>query len=183
MSQYYLMAQLPSLEGVSNTTPLPITEERFSELCERFLSDKELAALRKITTSPPLEQEPSGSRLIDAWNREERFLRLALAAARSEKLGKSLTSGEPLPVSAVTAAKNAVLIDDPLEAERFLLRQRFEFLELIRPTDSFSNDAVYYYAIKLKLLCRMRSFDAVAGEAAYKNIYSSVLKRANREVI
>ena len=38
MAEYYLMSQLPSLDGVGENTPLPITEERFSELCHRFLS-------------------------------------------------------------------------------------------------------------------------------------------------
>ena len=34
MNQYYLIAQLPSLEIASETTALPITEERFYELCK-----------------------------------------------------------------------------------------------------------------------------------------------------
>ncbi len=33
MNQYYLIAQLPSLEIAGETTALPITEERFYELC------------------------------------------------------------------------------------------------------------------------------------------------------
>ena len=34
MNQYYLIAQLPSLETAGETTALPITEERFYELCK-----------------------------------------------------------------------------------------------------------------------------------------------------
>ena len=34
MNQYYLIAQLPSLEIANETTALPITEERFYELCK-----------------------------------------------------------------------------------------------------------------------------------------------------
>ena len=41
--------------------------------------------------------------------------------------------------------------------------------------DSFSEDFVFYYWLKLKLLSRMRQFDKVSGEKAYKNIYNSIL--------
>ena len=37
MAEYYLIAQLPSLDGVGENMPVPITEERFLELCCRFL--------------------------------------------------------------------------------------------------------------------------------------------------
>mgnify|MGYP005612931661 CR=1 FL=1 len=40
MAEFYLVSQLPSLEGLSDNSPLPITEERFMELCSRFLSKK-----------------------------------------------------------------------------------------------------------------------------------------------
>ena len=40
MSLYYLTAQLPSLDTVGAGSPLPITEERFVELCHRFLWTK-----------------------------------------------------------------------------------------------------------------------------------------------
>ena len=48
MAEYYFMSQLPSLDGISDQLPLPITEERFLELCHRFLGKKaqrEIAAL------------------------------------------------------------------------------------------------------------------------------------------
>ena len=40
MAEYYLISQLPSLDGLSENVPMPITEERFFELCERFLNKK-----------------------------------------------------------------------------------------------------------------------------------------------
>ena len=40
MAEYYLISQLPSLDGISEATPVPITEERFLELCSRYLSPK-----------------------------------------------------------------------------------------------------------------------------------------------
>ena len=40
MAEYYFMSQLPSLDGIGEQVPLPITEERFLELCHRFLGKK-----------------------------------------------------------------------------------------------------------------------------------------------
>lgn len=40
MAEYYLISQLPSLDGIHDNAPLPITEERFTELCDRFLKKR-----------------------------------------------------------------------------------------------------------------------------------------------
>jgi len=68
-----------------------------------------------------------------------------------------------------------VEIENPLEAENFLLRYRLNFLETLRPMDSFSEDYIFYYALKLKLILRIRQFDVALGEATYKDIYNSIL--------
>ena len=48
MAEYYFISQLPSLEGIGESSPLPITEERFSELCERFLGKRAQEIMKKI---------------------------------------------------------------------------------------------------------------------------------------
>ena len=68
-------------------------------------------------------------------------------------------------------------IKNPLEAEKFLLQYRLRFLETIRPMDNFSEDFIFYYGLKLKLILRIRQFDTQVGEATYKNIYNSILNR------
>ena len=50
-----------------------------------------------------------------------------------------------------------------------------QILETLRPMDNFSEEYIYYYGIKLKLIQRIRQFDIVAGEEAYKSIYNSIL--------
>ena len=37
---YYLMSQLPSLDGITEDKDMPITEDRFLELCSRYVSGK-----------------------------------------------------------------------------------------------------------------------------------------------
>ncbi len=176
MAEYYLISQLPSLDGISENTPLPITEERFTELCNRFLGKKSQAAMRKLTLSPPKNIQRTDSVLIDAWNESERNLRFALGKVRAEKMKKTFdTENRVFPVEYIKAASVATDMENPMEAEEYLNRYRLEILETLRPMDSFSEDYIFYYGLKLKLILRIRQFDTKAGEKAYKNIYNSIL--------
>ena len=176
MAEYYLISQLPSLDGISENTPLPINDERFTELCKRFLGKREREAMDKLTLSPSRSVELTGSRLIDAWNESERNLRFALGKARAEKMKKTFDTGNrAFPVEYVKAASAATEMDNPMKAEEYLNRFRLEILETLRPMDSFSEDYIFYYGLKLKLLLRIRQFDTKNGEKAYKNIYNSIL--------
>ena len=176
MAEYYLISQLPSLDGINENTPLPITEERFTELCDRFLGKRSQRAIKKLSLSPPKNSDSSGSVLIDAWNESERTLRFALGKARAEKMKKPFdTENRTFPVEYIKAASTATEIENPLEAEKYLNSYRMEILETLRPMDSFSEDYVFYYGLKLKLLLRIRQFDTKLGEKAYKKIYNSIL--------
>jgi hypothetical protein len=184
MAEYYLISQLPSLDGISENTPLPITEERFTELCSRFLSKKAKDSFEKLTLAPSRISENSGNSLIDAWNESERNLRFALGKVRSEKMKKPFdTENRILPIEYVKAASIATESENPMEAEKYLNRFRLELLEMLRPMDSFSEDYVFYYGLKLKLILRIRQFDKASGEAAYKNIYNSILNGDKLEAI
>ncbi|MBE6563320.1 MAG: hypothetical protein E7660_06250 [Ruminococcaceae bacterium] len=175
MAEYYLIAQLPSLDGINGDSPLPITEEQFSELCGRFLGKKVLIETESLTLLPPMDVESSNVPLIDAWNTRERDLRLALGKVRAEKLEKVFDlRGKNVPSELLKAANTAVDTESPMDAELFLLKNRLGFLETLRPTDIFSKDYIYYYGLKLKLLERIKRFDAELGKAAYRSIYNSI---------
>lgn len=176
MAEYYLISQLPSLDGISENTPLPITEERFIELSNRFLSKKSIAAMEKLTLSSPRNFEKSGSALIDSWNESERNLRFALSKVRAEKMKKSFdTENRVFPVEYIKVASAAIDCENPMKAEKYLNNYRLDILESLRPMDSFSEDYIFYYGLKLKLILRIRQFDTNIGEKAYKNIYNSIL--------
>ncbi len=184
MNPYYLIAQLPSLDGIGETMPLPITEERFSELCERFLGKKARKVFDGLTILPPKDREKSGSALIDKWNDGERNLRLALAKARAETMNKTYPEEVPdVPADMMQTVRTAVGFRDPMEAEKFLTRWRLDFLETLRPADAFAEDTVFYYGLKLKLMRRIRQFDETVGETAYRKIYSSILHGERPEAI
>ena len=176
MAEYYLISQLPSLDAIGENTPMPITQEQFFELCNRFLNKKAVAEIENLTLAPSLEQEKTASKLIDAWNIGEKNLRIALAKVRAEKMNKSFDVNNNTPSLEICKMVSAAIeLKNPLEAEKFLLNYRLSFLETLRPGDMFSKEYLYYYALKLKLISRIREFDAVIGESTYKNIYNSIL--------
>ncbi len=184
MAEYYFISQLPSLDSIGENAPIPITEERFLELCSRFLKEKALREIQGLTLLPPINPEKSTSPLVEAWNAGERDLRLALAKVRADKMNKSFDlPNKSLPNDLLKVASIAVDVDSPLEAEGFLLQHRLSFLETLRPMDTFSEDFIFYYGLKLKLLSRIRQFDAESGETAYKNIYNSILRGEGLEAI
>ena len=184
MAEYYLISQLPSLDGLGENTPLPITEQRFIELCEQTLGEKARTELQNLSLVSPRDFTETSSALVEAWNRQERFLRLALGKVRAEKMKKPFDlGGVSLPLPLVKTATTAAEMESPLEAEVFLNRHRLELLETLRPIEPFSEDFVYYYWLKLKLLLRMRQFNRESGELAYKNIYRSIMNTDSLEVV
>ena len=183
MNQYYLIAQLPSLEIASETTALPITEERFYELCKTNLGKKAWNALNGLTLVPKRQNQKTGYSFIDKWYQWERNFRLALAGARAEKMKKPFEgkTGE-FPEELLRTVRQAVEMGDPLEAERYLTRVRLDFLETLRPADSFSETMLFYYALKLKLILRLQRFDKSRGQSAYREIYSAIMHGGDQEV-
>ncbi len=178
MDQYYLMAQLPSLDGLSETAPPPITEEDFLALCQQHAGKAAVKKLSALTISPKRDAKPTGDPFTDSWNALERQLRLALGVARAEKLHKSFDPGDtPLSSETLQAADAAVEIQSPLAAEHFLSRYRLAELEKLRPADPFSPNALLYYGLKLKLLWRLRHFDEAKGRAAYRRIYDATIQQ------
>ncbi len=176
MAEYYLISQLPSLDGISENTPLPIAQERFFELCNRFLDKKSQGIMKKLTISPSRYCESTGSALVDAWNESEKNLRYALGKVRAVKMKKQFDEeGRILPVEYVKAAGTAAEMENPMEAEKYLSAFRLGMLEALRPMDSFSQDYIFYYGLKLMLLLRIRQFDKHSGEEVYRNIYNSIL--------
>ena len=184
MAEYYLISQLPSLDGISENMPIPIDEKQFLELCSRFLNKKALNELNKTTLIPSKAHEKSSSDLIEKWNDGERNLRFALAKLRADKMNKNFNGiPQSFPIDILQVARNAMEFESPMEAEKFLNNWRLEFLETLRPMDSFSEEFVFYYALKLKLIERIRKFDIQSGEAAYRKIYDSIMSENKTEAI
>ena len=184
MAEYYLISQLPSLDGIGENAPLPIDEGRFLELCRQHLGKKAQRDIEKLTIVPPIDADVVSSALLREWYEGERNLRLALAKVRAEKMNKSFDlQNKLLPVEITKVASEAANEENPMRAEALLSEFRLKFLETLRPMDTFSEDFVFYYALKLKLIMRMKQFDLKLGETVYRDIYKSILNGDRTEAM
>jgi len=190
VAYYYLAAQLPELlygQAAPMTSGDFITQARSS----LSASDAALLDLCILDPEPPAldpqgpqkgsyaeQTAPSGSEFIDNWRNWERVLRLNLARLRSARLkreGGTLTDPPEYPVEAVNAAKAAVVLDSPLEAELFLDKARWDAIEDLQGFRYFAINTIYAYLLKLQILERRALFKAEEGFSEYKKLYASIV--------
>jgi hypothetical protein len=177
-SYYYLMAQLP---GILSNVPLPISYETFSQTASRFLSTADNAILEGLSLEPPRMPSKTGSSLVDRFYVRERALRLSLERLRASKLKRDIdvSYSDDLLIGnsyeTIQIARNAAGFDNPLEAELYLIHNRFDFVDQLRGNHFFDSDAVFAYGLMLLLHERSDKFTAEAGRASYTTIYKAIL--------
>ena len=182
MSQYYyLMAQLPSIDFGS--VP-PFTYQEFKELVARFVSKKDALIISSLSLEPSRREESVSSPFLRKWYDFERTLRLALRELRASALkwdDVDVSYEEHAKVTsslhASSIASQAFAMEDPLQAELFLDRKRFEFLNNIKSQDYFSSDSLFAYSIMLLIIIRESNFSKEVGEQEYKRLYSEILSQ------
>jgi hypothetical protein len=178
---YYFIATLPHLYYGENP---PVSSRDFIEQCGNFLSEEDAELLRYCTYDPRFaveNQESTGSHFIDFFLQRERALILSLVSLRAASLKRSLQGEAPhdmMPRSE-SIAKVVFDMDNPLEAELTLDRDRWSFLEDTIGVDLFSVDNAYAYLLKLQLLERKQRFNEQKGFAEYRTIYETILSEFN----
>jgi hypothetical protein len=78
----------------------------------------------------------------------------------------------------VAAAKQAFGVDSPLEAELILDKARWNAIEAFHGIGYFTENMIYAYLLKLKLMERRQAFNTEEGFAEYKTLYASILEDA-----
>ncbi|MDR1363761.1 MAG: DUF2764 domain-containing protein [Spirochaetaceae bacterium] len=179
---YFLIAQLPYLSY--GQTP-PVSSPAFKELCREHLSKEHFSLLRYCVCGIPQwtgDFEKSNSAFIDGWRKRERSLTLALARIRADRLKAiGVQTNFPLEhwdMDAENQAKSAASMDNPLEAELFLDKGRWEAVESLQKTTYFGVNAVYAYMLKLLLIERRAAFKTEEGFTEYKALYASIMENA-----
>ena len=180
---YYLMAQLPTINFGSKP---PFTYEEFEDLAFRYINKKDKDLLRTLSLEPNRNGKKTSSHFLNRWYEFERSIRLALRELRAGKLkwenvDISYEEHEKVVSSyyAQNVASQAFNMEDPLQAELFLDKKRFEFLHSIKAEDAFSSDALFSYAIMLLLIIREESFSKEIGIEQYKKLYSEILEKSS----
>ena len=202
-SYYYLAAQLPYLVYEQS---IPMSPDAFKNLARSVMSSGDAAVLDYCTLDPdpankdsadknPADKdsaapENSGntyakpaartsSSLLNRWKEWERTLRLNLARGRAQKLKKegSFTTEVPdYPADAASAAKTALVMENPLEAELYLDRARWDVIESFQGINIFSENAIYAYLLKLLLMERRALLTTEEGFTEYKGLYAAIME-------
>jgi hypothetical protein len=148
----------------------------FKALASDMMSAADAAAFDYCT----LDQElagPSPSDFINRWKEWERVLRLNLARGRSQKLKREggAVEAPEYPANAAAVAKTALAMESPLEAEIFLDKARWDAIESFQGINTFSENAMYAYLLKLLLMERKAAFKTEEGFTEYKALYAAIL--------
>ena len=180
-SYYYLGAQLPYLVYGQNP---PMSSSAFKAMAWEHMSSGDAELLDFCTLDPDPPKDTSGatkegartrSDFINSWKEWERVLRLNLAKSRALKLKRDAVDAPDAPVDAAIAAKNAMTMESPLEAEVFLDKARWDAIDSFQGISVFSESAIYAYLLKLLIMERRMVFDTDEGYNEYKGLYAAIL--------
>ncbi|MDD4940871.1 MAG: hypothetical protein PHE65_03120 [Candidatus Omnitrophica bacterium] len=150
----YLVASLPMLQFGARP---PFAFDRFIEMCRDMVPAQDLAHIRQCGDDAYLEQDAAHPALAQ-WQAFETGLRNELAKIRAGRrkidAHKYLRKSADADLELYHAALASHRMPSPLEAERFLDRQRWDMLDRVAAGHFFDSAALIVYALKLRILLR-----------------------------
>ena len=167
-SYYYLIASLPELSADGD---MPITYSEFLSCCQSNVSDSDYELLKDLTLSS------TEGPLVKEWSEFYGMLSRELNYQRSMNLGKSYSSAYDKDGFISQVVGSALAAKNPLEAERILLEYEFENLDSLVGLHMFDDYVLFGYAIKLKLLERLNSFEQTKGKAEFQSLFDGIQQR------
>lgn len=174
-SYYYTLASLPSLQP--DDAP-PFDRDYFLQLCENTLHKKDFAELQESTMELPVSLTELKGLNRTYWNWET-ALRNSLVKARAKQWdlegGPFLRPGDSF-AGTEEIAQHALRQETPLEAERYLSKQRWEFLESLRVAEYFSFNNLQIWYLQYQILERLALFQEEEGFRNYRELYEDILK-------
>ena len=168
MEYVYFVASLPAL----TLTGAPSLSSRdLVAAADGVLRDDHWQDLRALVEDRPRDaRSPEARALVAAETR----LRSALARLRARRAGVELgAAAHALAVPdarAADVAARAMALDDPLERELLLDRHRWALLDAAAAFPAFGVQAVFAYALKLRLAEKWSAMDEAAGLAVARGI-------------
>ena len=167
-SYYYLIPSLPELKADGE---MPLTYSEFLNCCQGNVSETTYERLRD------LELSSTEGPLVEEWSKFYGMLMKELNYQRSMNLGKSYSSAYDKDGIIAQAVASALSAKNPLEAERILLEYEFENLDSLVGLHMFDDYVLFGYAIKLKLLERLSSFEHEKGKAEFESLFDGIQQR------
>lgn len=173
-SRYYFLASLPMLRF---TDDAPLSWDSFLAQAKGNISEGDYALICGLP-----ENKTGRNGFLKQWKKFNADLDGAINAKRRENLGRAEeAASESYSYEIEQLCKAAVNAKDPLEAELFLMRCRYEYLEEKIGFDVFSQTALLAYALQLQILLRKGLFTREAGNAEYKKLFGILQKEMKME--
>ena len=164
-SYYYLIASLPELRADGE---MPISYEAFLNLCQSNVSEETYERLQNLTLAS------AEGPLVREWGAFYRMLTKELSYQRSLNLGRTYSSAYDKDGFIAQVVAGALSAKNPLEAERMLLEYEFENLDSLMGLHMFDEHVLFGYAIKLKLLERLTSFEQEKGKSEFTTLLDGI---------
>lgn len=153
---YFLLSSLPMLK--MGEVP-GITANEFLSYCSEFIHDDKWDLLKSLTLIPSGKTSFSADTLVGKYYHWEIALRNSIVRLRSANLGSSfeqfIRPEADFEVDANRSATAAYSVENPLERERILDRERWTKIEdLEQKAAVFSYEIVCAYYLKLQLVLK-----------------------------
>ncbi len=173
MKYYFFAASLPRL---SFSEGLPFDVEDFVELCEENLSPKDAEVVRALISGVESDTSNINNSFLKQWNDSETELRNTIVKHRANVRkcdpDQFLREQDDSDYSVVKAVNDAYSKPNPLEREKTLDNFRWEQLDHFGGTDFFDSNAIFAYALQLKILERWSKLDTEEGSERVQKIVS-----------
>ena len=173
-SRYYFLSSMSMLRFSDKA---PISWESFLNQAKGNVSESEYEALCSID-----DRTESSNKFLSEWNELNRKLDEAVNVGRRKNLNREEKASAVFVDYEISKTANAALnAKDPLEAEMVLMRCRYDWLEAQKGLDSFSEAALYAYALQLRILIRKDLFTVEAGNEQFSSMFDSIQKELDME--
>ena len=179
---YYLISSLPSI----SLWEMPeINTDRLFDICDEWLSVKEMEVLKQVELSPNENIRKHIPTLVK-WYNWETCLRNRLARHRSGKIDIDYTpylrEEHDYYSEIERIAQEAIAADTPLEKEKFLDEQRWSYLTNLEAGHIFNFDLVCIYKLKLMLCEKWLARDTERGKQNFDKALNELYKREMLEI-
>ena len=178
---WYLAATLP---GMLFAAPLSMDDREFLELLARTMDKEDYLEVESVPEALKSTTEPARFRsaFLEKYVSWEKTFRNELSRLRARKLGKNeeayFRPAKPAD-DAVRSASLCFSMEDPLQAELTLERERWNAIERFSSLSAFDLDFLLAYRLKLAINQRIQGLAKETGEAGYSRLYNDMLGRAS----
>lgn len=168
------------MPGFAFSSPPPLSSQEFLDQCECHLDAASYSTVSlssgaafgqgKVTN----EESPFLAAYI-AWERSLRNELSRLRARRVQGNEDQYLRESEISSEGIRIAQAAFAMEDPLQAEFFLEKERWSAIESLAALSDFQLDGIIAYGLRLRIAERVQAIQAEAGKEQYALIYEEIL--------